>query len=73
MRLLLPICALAGLLGCAPGCATRTVVLDSQADVVRLGNDVRGDVYVWKQGTWQLSGIVTLPEGWYAGTGPTGH
>ena len=46
---------------------TRTVVLDSSSDVVRLGNNVRGNVYVWQNGAWVKSGKVTLPEGWYAG------
>lgn len=59
------------LLAIAPGCGiTRTVVLDRNADVVRLGNDVRGHVYVWRAGQWQKIGPVTLPEGWYAGPGP---
>lgn len=57
----------AGALICMNGCAARTVVIDSQSDVVRLGPDVRGRVYVWRDGGWQLSGKVTLPEGWYAG------
>jgi hypothetical protein len=70
MRTLLQICALAGLIGSAAGCTTRAVVLDSQADVVRLGPRVRGKVYVWRSGAWQLAGKVTLPEGWYAGPGP---
>jgi hypothetical protein len=53
------------------GCATnRTVLIDSQSDVVRLGPGVRGRVYVWQDGGWKLSGKVTLPEGWYAGPGP---
>jgi hypothetical protein len=43
------------------------VVLDSQSDVVRLGHNVRGNVYVWQSGAWTKTGKVTLPEGWYAG------
>jgi hypothetical protein len=43
------------------------VLIDSQSDIVRLGKGVRGPVYVWRDGQWQLSGKVTLPEGWYAG------
>lgn len=62
--------ALAGLVICATGCATRTIVLDRNRDVIRLGPDVRGTVYVWRDGAWTLSGKVTLPEGWYAGPGP---
>lgn len=58
---------IAGLLLCASGCVTRTVVLDSSSDVVRLGNNVRGNVYIWQAGAWVKSGKVTLPEGWYAG------
>lgn len=50
------------------GCATsRTVFLDSRSDIVRLGPDVRGHVYVHRDGKWVLTGKVTLPEGWYAG------
>lgn len=71
MRTLLKLCAIAGLLICASGCATnRAIVLDSNRDVVRLGRDIRGHVYVWQNGAWQLVGPVTLPEGWYAGPGP---
>lgn len=54
---------------CVIGCATsRTVVIDATRDIVRLGPDVRGHVYVYRAGQWQLTGDkVTLPEGWYAG------
>lgn len=52
-------------------CATRTtVVIDSSSDIVRLGPDVRGHVYIWDTNTktWALStDKVTLPAGWYAG------
>ena len=50
-------------------CASRTVVLDSNRDIVRLGPDVRGQVYVWngERHAWELRGPLTLPEGWYAG------
>lgn len=71
MRRLLRLFASAGLIIFASGCATRTVALDTQADVVRLGPGVRGKVYVWKDPTgWTLTGPVHLPEGWYAGPGP---
>lgn len=53
-----------------PGCATKTVVIDSRADVVRLGPDVRGSVYLWQAGQWVKTGKVHLPEGWYAGPPP---
>lgn len=57
------------LLALLTGCATqRTVVLDSNNDLVQLGPDVTGHVYVRIKGVWQLSGDkVQLPEGWYAG------
>lgn len=45
-------------------------VLDSKADVVRIGPGVRGKVYTWQNGAWTDAGKVTLPEGWYAGPGP---
>lgn len=70
MRKLLQLCALAGIGIWLTSCATRTVVLDRQNSVVRLGPDVRGHVYVWDQGAWTRTGKVTLPEGWYAGPGP---
>lgn len=51
------------------GCATvRTVTVDSSEDVVRLGPDVRGHVYFYRNGQWQMTGDkIDLPEGWYAG------
>ena len=51
------------------GCgSTRVVFVDTQSDLVRLGPDVTGRVYVNKDGSWVLSKKkVKLPEGWYAG------
>ena len=51
------------------GCgSTRVVFIDTQADLVRLGPDVEGRVYVLTGGEWILSKKkVKLPEGWYAG------
>ena len=51
------------------GCgSTRVVFVDTQADLVRIGPDVEGRVYVLKNGEWILSkNKVKLPEGWYAG------
>lgn len=46
------------------------VVIDKQSDVVRLGKNVRGEVYVLRDGKWVSIGKATLPEGWYAGPGP---
>lgn len=53
--------------GCA---ADRVVVIDRSSDVVRLGRNVRGEVYVWKDGQWVRVGRAKLPEGWWAGPGP---
>ena len=48
--------------------STRVVFVDTQADLVRLGPDVRGHLYFHKDGEWVLSkDKVALPEGWYAG------
>ena len=56
-------------LGCG---STRVVFVDTQANMVRLGKDVSGHVYVLKDGEWVLSkNKVKLPEGWYAGGIPT--
>ncbi len=51
------------------GCgSTRVVFVDTQNNLVRLGPDVSGKVYVLKDGEWVLSkNKVKLPEGWYAG------
>ncbi len=51
------------------GCgSTRVVFVDTQSDLIRLGPDVTGKVYVNKNGEWILSKKkVKLPEGWYAG------
>lgn len=52
-------------------CATRiTTVINSQDDVVRIGPDVKGHVYVYRSGKWQDGGKCHLPEGWFAGPGP---
>ena len=56
-------------LGCG---STRVVFVDTHANMVRLGKDVTGHVYVLKNGEWVLSkNKVNLPEGWYAGGIPT--
>lgn len=64
-----------GLLGIVillSGCVTRQVViLDKDSDVVRLGKDVKGSVYIFQNGEWVLVGKAQLPEGWYAGPGPS--
>lgn len=70
MKTLLKTFAAAGMILWLNGCATKTVVIDSQSDVVRLGPDVRGHVYLWQGGQWVKSGKVTLPEGWFSGPPP---
>jgi len=74
MRTRLKLLGIVGLLICANGCAlfqTRTVVIDSQSDVVRLGRGVHGEIYTQQaNGQWVKQGKVTLPEGWYAGPPP---
>ena len=62
--------ATVGLIICAAGCLPKTVVVDSQSDVVRLGSNVSGSVYVYREGRWVKTGKIKLPEGWYAGPGP---
>ena len=54
------------------GCgSTRVVFVDTQAQMVRIGPDVKGKVYVLKNGEWVLSkNKMHLPEGWYAGALP---
>lgn len=57
---------------CATSCGTTKVVfVDTQADLVRIGPDVSGKVYVHKNGEWVLSkNKVKLPHGWIAGPLP---
>jgi hypothetical protein len=59
-----------GLVICATGCLPKTVVVDSQSDVVRIGPNVKGSVYIYRDGQWVRTSKVHLPEGWYAGPGP---
>ena len=65
----LKILAIATLLISAIGCgSTRVVFVDTQSDLIRIGPDVEGRVYVLKNGEWVLSkNKMKLPEGWYAG------
>ena len=56
-----------GLTGCV---ATKTFVLDSQSDVIRLSDNVRGDIFIWQGNGWVLVKDVRLPAGWYAGALP---
>lgn len=52
-------------LGCG---STRVVFVDTTENLVRIGPNVTGKVYVLKNGEWVLSkNKVKLPEGWYAG------
>ena len=45
------------------------MVIDSQHDVIRLGNNVSGTVYVWSVAghQWEEVKRMKLPEGWFAG------
>lgn len=53
------------LIGCG---STRVVFVDTQSDLIRIGPNVEGKVYVLKNGEWVLSkNKIKLPEGWYAG------
>ena len=51
------------------GCgSSRVVFVDTKNNLVRIGPNVEGKVYVLKNGEWVLSkNKVKLPEGWYAG------
>ena len=54
------------------GCgSTKVVFVDTQSQMVRIGPNVTGKVYVLKNGEWVLSkNNMQLPEGWYAGALP---
>ena len=65
MKILILLTSLLVLSGCG---STRVVFVDTQSDLVRIGPDVEGRVYVLKNGEWTLSkNKMKLPEGWYAG------
>lgn len=68
LKTILLISAATLFLGCG---STRVVFVDTQAQMVRIGPDVTGKVYVLKDGEWVLSkNKMKLPEGWYAGALP---
>ena len=68
MRILLYLCAVSGIITLLNGCVTKTIVLDSNTDVVRLGGNVHGDIYYYdKDSGWTLTKDAKLPAGWYAG------
>ncbi|MAF44286.1 MAG: hypothetical protein CMI54_09030 [Parcubacteria group bacterium] len=49
------------------GCGTTRAVFIHDGDLIRIGPNVKGRVYVLKGGEWVLTKPTTLPEGWYAG------
>ncbi len=65
LKILATITLLISTIGCG---STRVVFVDTQADLIRIGPDVEGRVYVLKNGEWVLSkNKMKIPEGWYAG------
>ena len=69
IKTILLISTAAILMGCG---STKVVFVDTHAQMVRIGPDVKGKVYVLKNGEWVLSkNKMHLPEGWYAGALPT--
>ncbi len=69
LKTILLISAALFFMGCG---STKVVFVDTHAQMVRIGPDVRGKVYVLKNGEWILSkNKMHLPEGWYAGALPT--
>lgn len=66
--LLTKLCAIFAIV-CVTSCgSTRVVFIQESSDVVRLGPDVKGHVYFYRDGKWVLSkNKVPLPEGWFAG------
>ena len=68
LKTLLAISAVAIFMGCG---STKVVFVDTQSQMVRIGPNVTGKVYVLKNGEWVLSkNNMQLPEGWYAGALP---
>lgn len=48
-------------------CQTTRAVFIHDGDLIRIGPNVTGSVYVRKNGEWILTKKAKLPEGWYAG------
>ena len=68
LKTLLLISAATIIMGCG---STKVVFVDTQSQMVRIGPNVTGKVYVLKNGEWVLSkNNMHLPEGWYAGALP---
>ena len=68
LKILLLTSAALFFMGCG---STKVVFVDTQSQMVRIGPDVTGKVYVLKDGQWVLSkNKMKLPEGWYAGALP---
>jgi len=49
------------------GCGTTRAVFIKDGDLIRIGPNVKGRVYILKNGEWLLTKPIKLPEGWYAG------
>ena len=68
IKTLLLISAATFIIGCG---STKVVFVDTQSQIVRIGPNVTGKVYVLKNGEWVLSkNNMQIPEGWYAGALP---
>jgi len=48
------------------GCGTTRAVFIHDGDLIRIGPNVKGSVYVLQGGEWVLTKAVKIPEGWYA-------
>ena len=60
-------CGMLGLTGCLTS-GKKAVFIQPSDNLVRIGPNVKGRVYVWDGKQWELSrNKVTIPEGWMAG------
>lgn len=48
-------------------CGTTRAVFIHDGDLIRIGPNVSGRVYVLKGGEWVLTKETKIPEGWFAG------
>lgn len=65
--LFLASCGTLGLTGCLTS-GKKVVFIHPNDNLVRIGPNVKGRVYVWDGDKWELSrNKVSLPEGWMAG------
>lgn len=70
-RLILSLFLIASVIIGTTSCGSTRAVLVPPGDLIRIGPDVEGRIYLWDGSQWVLSdNEVEIPEGWVAGPPP---